>query len=470
MFILYNGNGSNSQEVQLITRIHDAQWSIIRGQAARVMRINGDLANAAELERLPYELWTATNRFGDQFEVLRARVPLKTYRDVEKNIDTYQSKTRYDNILRALDDVGNPVRFIGMEVFEENLTRTGQDPVTDEHPTDRKSSQERKSNPWLPDEWKIDGALGEGGQGWTYRVRRSNGSDPVLYVFKRLKNAERAARFISEIKALKALLHPGILRVVESGEWKGLPYYVAEYCENGDLSKHNLSDKTLRHKLLFYREICDAVGAAHRAGIIHRDLKPSNVLIRSNGAAVVGDFGLCLHLAETGERFTSSSEAVGARDYIAPELEDGRLDTPTPSADVYSLGKLLYYLFSGKSFSREKHRVQPYDLLHPGNGPVNPNLYFVYDLLDKTILTKPSDRYQNATELRDALDGVIMKIEGNAHVLDLDVPQHCLYCVSGRYQVLSGGDQFRVALVCLKCGNTQQFMTHNMAVSAWWLK
>jgi serine/threonine protein kinase len=64
---------------------------------------------------------------------------------------------------------------------------------------------------------------------------------------------------------------------------------VAEYCENGDLSKHNLSDKTLRQRLLLYRGICDAVGATHRAGITHRDLKPSNVLIRSNGAAVVGD-------------------------------------------------------------------------------------------------------------------------------------------------------------------------------------
>jgi hypothetical protein len=63
-----------------------------------------------------------------------------------------------------------------------------------------------------------------------------------------------------------------------------------------------------------------------------------------------------------------------------------------------------------------------------------------------------------------------MKIEGNAHVLDLNVPQNCLYCVSGRYQVLSGGDQFRVTLVCLKCGNTQQFMTQNTAAKAWWLK
>ncbi len=427
-------------------------------------------ANAAELERVPYELWTATNGFGDEFEVLRALVPLKTYREMERDADSYQSKTRYENIFRALDNIGNRVRFIGMDVTAEDLTAIGDDPLTEDHPNDRSSSGERKSKPWLPDEWTVVRSLGEGGQGWTYLVRRSNGSDPILYVFKRLKNAERAVRFKAEIKALEALSHPGILRIIESGESKGLPFYVAEYCENGDLSKHSLSGKTLRQKLLLYREVCDAMAAAHRAHIIHRDIKPPNVLIRSDGAAAVGDFGLCLHLADTGERFTSSSEAVGARDYIAPELEDGRLDNPTPSADVYSLGKLLYYILSGRSFSREKHRIQPYDLLHPVTGLVDQYLYFVYDLLDKSILTKPDDRYQNATELRDALDGVIMKIEGNAHVLDMDVRQNCLYCVSGRYQVHTGGDRFRVTLICLNCGNTQQFTTENTNAPAWWLK
>jgi serine/threonine protein kinase len=357
-----------------------------------------------------------------------------------------------------------------MDVIAEDLTAAEDDPVREDHTKGGNAPGRRNPKPWLPDKWRIDRPLGEGGQGWTYLVLRSDGSDPTPYVFKRLRNPARAARFQAEIRALVALSHPGILRIIESGEAGGLPFYVAEYCENGDLGKLSQSGKNLRQKLLFYREICDAVAAAHQAHIIHRDIKPPNILVRSDGAAVVGDFGLCLHLADTGERFTPSSEAVGARDYIAPELEDGRLDNPAPSADVYSLGKLLYYFLCGKSFSREKHRDQPYDLLHPETGLVDPYLYFAYDLLDKTILNKAADRYPNATELRDAVDGVIMKIEGNAHVLDLNVPQNCLYCVSGRYQVLSGGDQFRVTLVCLKCGNTQQFMTQNTAAKAWWLK
>ena len=271
------------------------------------------------------------------------------------DVDTYQSKARYESIFRALDNVGNRVRFIGMDIDAEDLTAAGDDPIAEDPPTDGNSSRERKSKPWLPDEWKLVRSLGEGGQGWTYLVRRSDGSDPIPYVFKRLKNPARAARFQAEIRALEALSHPGILRIIESGEANGLPFYVAEYCEEGDLSNHSLSGKTLRQRLLLYREICDAVAAAHRAQIIHRDLKPPNVLIRSNGAIAVGDFGLCLHLADAGDRLTPSSEAVGARDYIPPELEDGRLDNPTPSSDVYSLGKLLYYILCREGPFRVKN-------------------------------------------------------------------------------------------------------------------
>lgn len=316
---------------------------------------------------------------------------------------------------------------------------------------------------WLPSGWRLEGrALGEGGQGWAYVAQRSEGSDSRRYVLKRLKNKERLPRFQKEIEALKRLSHPGILQIIEIGTSEDAPFYVAEYCEKGDLTKADLSGKSLLQKLLLYRDICAAMAAAHRANIIHRDLKPQNILVRGDGSVAIGDFGLCLDLSSLEDRLTLTSEAVGAHHYIAPELEDGRITDPKASSDCYSLGKVLYYMLSGRSFARERHRDVALDL----GCERDPGLYFVYEfLLDKTIQLDPGARYQNAQELLDAVDGVIMRIEKDAHALNIHLPQHCLYCVTGQYQRMTGSVQ-GLRLICMNCGNIQAFGGNK----EWWTR
>ncbi len=316
---------------------------------------------------------------------------------------------------------------------------------------------------WFARHWKNEGSLPEGGQGWTYLVRRADGSDQKLYVLKRLKNKDRLARFEKEIEALKKLSHPGILKIVETGDSQEIPFFVTEYCEQGDLSKANLSGENLLKRLQLCRQICDAIAAAHTAKIIHRDLKPQNILIRNDGSLVVGDFGLCLDLNDILERLTLTSEGVGARHYIAPELEDGRVADPQPSSDVYSLGKLLYYVLSGQSFSREQYKGTPNDLR---THDCELGMYFVYELFDKTIQVNPQSRYPNALELLSALDGVIMRIEQKAHVLNPNVRQPCLFCVIGEYRPAVGGTTNELMLVCANCGNIQKFT--GAPHSQWW--
>jgi serine/threonine protein kinase len=347
------------------------------------------------------------------------------------------------------------------EFLPKSLTPQGRTLLRNVTPLAESTNRDK----WVPAQWKIDRSLGEGGQGITYIVRRSDGSDPTQYVLKRLKNKDRLARFQREIGVLNRLSYPGIMRIIESGDSHNHPYYVAEYCQNGDLGKLDLSGKTLEQRLRLYAEICGALAVAHEAKIIHRDLKPPNILIRTDGSVAVGDFGLCLDLADIEERFTSTTEAVGARHYIAPELEDGRIVDPKPSSDVYSLGKLLYYLLSARSFSREQHRTPTYNLLKS-----DPRFYFIYELLDKTIDAQPDARYQNASELRDALDGVIMRIEQNAHVLDLNVPQRCLYCIVGEYRRMpvGGSEELDLALICWNCGNIQRFNRQHSRARHWW--
>ena len=339
---------------------------------------------------------------------------------------------------------------------------------------------------WVPRGWVIVDSLPEGGQGWTYTVRRRGRTDRKLYVLKRLKNRNRLDRFQSEIEALKKLSHSGILRIIET--FPGEPIYVAEYCESGDLTKADLSSTTLIAKLRLFREICDAMAAAHRTGIIHRDLKPQNILVRRDGSMVVGDFGICIDLSDV-ERKTETSEAMGPRYYMAPELEDGRDPHPKPSSDCYSLGKLLYFMIAGRIFARERHKDASYELRQPDSDPY---LNFVYEILDRTIATSPADRYQDAGQLLEAINGILSGIVSRAHVLDMLVPQHCLYCRSGRYQLklytpgrpasltdVRVGDAFTfwgnnymaeknsMFLVCGTCGNVQMFRPDLAAPRQW---
>jgi hypothetical protein len=331
--------------------------------------------------------------------------------------------------------------------------------------------QTSKGKAWLPNGWELVKPIGEGGQGWTYTVRRKSDQEGNYFVFKRLKNGDRADRFRDEIKALRTLEHPGILRIEDDGTIEDKPYYIAEYCENGDLSKRNLAALSALEKLLLFRQICLALAAAHNANVVHRDIKPSNILVRADGTIAVGDFGLCLHLGAE-ERLTRTEEAVGAQNYIAPELEGGRREDVNPAADVYSLGKLLYFLFAGRSIPRERHREQMFDLTNPAKGEPENGICFVYELLDKCIVEDPESRFKDGAELLTAVEGVIRRLTLNAHVLDLSVRQPCLFCVEGDYRPFGGNQPSHdgIALVCWKCGNMQRFNAPHTGWRAWWIK
>jgi serine/threonine protein kinase len=216
--------------------------------------------------------------------------------------------------------------------------------------------------------WKIQEQLPEGGQAHTYRVVDLKGDGKTPYALKRLKNVtKRLERFRAEIEALRSLAHPNVIKLIDFDIEGEHPFFISEFCAGGNLAQNigQFSHDPL-HALTLFIQICDGVAEAHHRGIIHRDLKPTNILLRTaEGPPVVADFGLCY--IESGERHTLTEEAVGPRLFIAPELEDGRTSDSdiTPASDIYSLGKLLYWLITGGSiFSREKHREPRYNLVY----------------------------------------------------------------------------------------------------------
>lgn len=264
----------------------------------------------------------------------------------------------------------------------------------------------KKNRKW--GRWVASGpAFIESGQGRLYFVTDSSGELVGEYVLKELKNPKRMDRFNAELQAIATLKeHPNVVPLVDSGIYRDpeKPCYVMPKADG------TLEDHTQRYlsstedRLCLFDLICEGVAYLHRTSIIHRDLKPQNILMFS-GVPKVADLGLCLIAGVI--RVTPSSEAVGSRFYMAPELEDGKRIDVSKRADVYSLGKILYCLLSdGKIFSREKHRNKEWYLPKLME---DPRIELFYSIFDRSIVVDSSQRYEDASELQKAFRDVFDK-------------------------------------------------------------
>src|SRR6202035_4601693 len=129
----------------------------------------------------------------------------------------------------------------------------------------------------------------------------------------------------------------------------GLHFLSMEYIDGEDLASllgrigRLPQDKAIE----FARKICAGLSAAHERGVLHRDLKPSNIMIDGRGQVRITDFGLAGLAAE----IPLSDLRSGTPAYMSPEQKAGR-DVTTRS-DLYSLGLVLYEMFTGKRRSNE---------------------------------------------------------------------------------------------------------------------
>jgi eukaryotic-like serine/threonine-protein kinase len=201
--------------------------------------------------------------------------------------------------------------------------------------------------------YRVKGVLGEGGMGVVYLAEREDlGS---LVAIKILRDAwlspARLARFESEQRTLANLNHPSIARIYDADCLaNGTPWFVMEFVEGVPLTDYcREHQSSVEERLRLFRGVCEAVQYAHSQAIIHRDLKPSNILVKSDGAVKLLDFGIAKQMesldaaavepTRTALRFMTPA-------YAAPEqIQSGRVGT---ASDVYSLGVILYELLAGR--------------------------------------------------------------------------------------------------------------------------
>jgi len=168
-------------------------------------------------------------------------------------------------------------------------------------------------------------------------------------------DSERLARFSQEAKAASALNHPNILTIFDIAVEEGLDYIVSEYVEGETLRKMLKAGRLPLDKAVDIAiQTASALSAAHAAGIVHRDIKPANIMIRGDGIVKVLDFGVAKLLgtgpggseAQTlGRIGTEPGVMIGTPRYMSPEQARGK--PVDQRSDIFSLGLVLYELFSG---------------------------------------------------------------------------------------------------------------------------
>ena len=196
--------------------------------------------------------------------------------------------------------------------------------------------------------------ISRGGQGVVYQaIQFSTKRKVAIKVLLEGHFASRASRkrFEREIELVASLRHPNIISVFDSGVTPdGHPYYVMDYVRGLPITAYIRGQQLpLQEALRLFALVAGAVSHAHHKGIIHRDLKPSNILIDSDGAPRILDFGLAKTLTTTEKSvFSLTGQVVGTLPYMSPEQTGGNPDEIDTRTDVYSLGVTLYEILTGK--------------------------------------------------------------------------------------------------------------------------
>lgn len=197
--------------------------------------------------------------------------------------------------------------------------------------------------------YEILAEVGRGGMGVVYKARHL-GLNRIVALKMLLQmgdGQEGLLRFRSEAETLARLQHPNIVPVYDVGEVLGRPYFSMEFEEAGRLSDRvGEQPQNPIEAARWVEVLARAMHTAHENGIVHRDLKPANIMMSADGTLKITDFGLAKRLDEPGR--TIAGIVLGTPSYMPPEQADGQAQDVGPTADVYSLGAILYYLLTGQ--------------------------------------------------------------------------------------------------------------------------
>lgn len=260
----------------------------------------------------------------------------------------------------------------------------------------------------LADRYRIVSLVGKGGMGEVYRADDLKLGHTVALKFlpnDLASDPKRLDYFLSEVRLTRQISHPNVCRVYDIGEADGQHFLSMEYIDGEDLRVLLRRIGRLPHDkgIQIAQQLCAGLAAAHNQGVLHRDLKPANVMLDGRGQVRITDFGLAKL-----EEDCRDGEVAGTPAYMAPEqLTAGATSV---QSDLYSLGLILYELFTGAPVHKSgtlRDRLQSLE----SNTPSQPSSVVediepaVESVISRCLQKEPADRPKTAAAFAAALPG-----------------------------------------------------------------
>jgi Tol biopolymer transport system component len=277
--------------------------------------------------------------------------------------------------------------------------------------------------------YAIRGRLGAGGMGEVYRAQDTKlGRDVAIKVLPSafVSDPDRLARFEREARLLATLNHPHIGAIYGVEEAAGVRALILELVEGPTLAERlSAGPMPVREAVSIARQISEALDAAHEKGIIHRDLKPANIKVTPEGIVKVLDFGLAKAGALAGETADATRDGaiLGTAGYMSPEQARGQaVDKRT---DIFAFGAILYEMLSGRRAFDGETAMDAVTAVLNDDPPelsaaerrIPPALTRI---VDRCLKKNPAGRFQSASDLAFALEGVSQQSDPTAAAVIAD--------------------------------------------------
>jgi serine/threonine-protein kinase len=256
--------------------------------------------------------------------------------------------------------------------------------------------------------YRIVGLLGRGGMGEVYRADDLKLKQPVALKFlpeSLTANGAALARFYREVSVARQISHRHVCRVYDIAEFEGQHFISMEFVRGEELSSllKRIGRLPQDKAVEVARQLCAGLAAVHERGVLHRDLKPANIMLDEHGEVRITDFGI----AALAEELDQREAMAGTPAYMSPEQLEAR--ELTTKSDIYSLGLVLYELFTGKKAFEattlpELLRLRRSDTTPPSLAQLVPELdplieRVIFRCLEKDPMKRPASALQVAAAL-----------------------------------------------------------------------